>query len=175
MLLMVNITAHVYRRQWKTHAAKACTRCLAMAPASPKCCSPWLDEQIVGVTEFAISGGAKAKSKVGYAKSQSRITDRAACPELTVAPREVSPGHRPAKLEELKIPVLPWTRHRWKAFFRNLHTWAIFDRSAAAHAMTLGYRNRWRNHRLIEYSRASALYVINSEPLITVWAGKLHP
>lgn len=177
MPFMANITPRTFIDDAgrKLYVAKAPARVVSLAPSITEMLfALGLDEQIVGVTEFCdFPAGAKAKSKVGYANPnlESLIALR---PELIVAPREFHRANVLAKLEELKIPVLLLDATSLESIFSHLHTLGrIFDRSVAAHAMTLAMRNRMaeltaRTERL---ARVRVLYVINSEPLITVGPG----
>lgn len=177
MPFMANITPRTFIDDAgrKLYVAKPPARVVSLAPSITEMLfALGLDEQIVGVTEFCnFPEAAKAKSKVGYANPnlESLIALR---PELIVAPREFHRANVLAKLEELKIPVLLLDATSVESIFSHLHTLGrIFDRSTAAHAMTLAMRNRMAElvARTESLARVRVLYVINSQPLITVGPG----
>lgn len=177
MPFMANITPRTFIDDAgrKLYVAKAPARVVSLAPSITEMLfALGLDEQIVGVTEFCnFPEAAKAKSKVGYANPnlESLIALR---PELIVAPREFHRANVLAKLEELKIPVLLLDATSLESIFSHLHTLGrIFDRSTAAHAMTQAMRNRMAEltARTEPLARVRVLYVINSQPLITVGPG----
>lgn len=177
MPFMANITPRTFIDDAgrKLYVAKAPARVVSLAPSITEMLfALGLDEQIVGVTEFCnFPEAAKAKSKVGYANPnlESLIALR---PELVVAPREFHRANVLAKLEELKIPVLLLEATSLESIFSHLHTLGrIFDRSTAAHAMTLAMRNRMAEltARTEHLARVRVLYVINSQPLMTVGPG----
>ncbi len=177
MPFMANITPRTFIDDAgrKLYVAKAPTRVVSLAPSITEMLfALGLDEQIVGVTEFCdFPTAAKAKSKVGYANPnlESLI---ALQPELIVAPREFHRANVLAKLEELKIPVLLLEATSVENIFSHIHTLGrIFDRSTEAHAMTAAMRNRMAeiSRRTERLPRIRVLYVINSQPLITVGPG----
>lgn len=177
MPFMANITPRTFIDDAgrKLYVAKAPARVVSLAPSITEMLfALGLDEQIVGVTEFCnFPEAAKAKSKVGYANPnlESLIALR---PELIVAPREFHRANVLAKLEELKVPVLLLDATSLESIFSHLHTLGrIFDRSTAAHAMTLAMRNRMAelSAKTEHLARVRVLYVINSQPLITVGPG----
>ncbi|MBS0172131.1 MAG: cobalamin-binding protein [Nitrospira sp.] len=177
MPFMANITPRTFIDDAgrKLYVAKPPARVVSLAPSITEMLfALGLDEQIVGVTDFCnFPEAAKAKSKVGYANPnlESLIALR---PELIVAPREFHRANVLAKLEELKIPVLLLDATSLESIFSHLHTLGrIFDRSTAAHAMTAAMRNRMAEltARTQHLARVRVLYVINSQPLITVGPG----
>ena len=177
MPFMANITPRTFIDDAgrKLYVAKAPTRVVSLAPSITEMLfALGLDEQIVGVTEFCdFPTAAKTKSKVGYANPnlESLIALR---PELIVAPREFHRANVLAKLEELKIPVLLLEATSVENIFSHIHTLGrIFDRSTEAHAMTAAMRNRMAeiSRRTESLPRIRVLYVINSQPLITVGPG----
>ena len=177
MPFMANITPRTFIDDAgrKLYVAKAPTRVVSLAPSLTEMLfALGLDEQIVGVTEFCdFPTAAKTKSKVGYANPnlESLVALR---PELIVAPREFHRANVLAKLEELKIPVLLLEATSVESIFSHIHTLGrIFDRSTEAHAMTAAMRNRMAeiSRRTESLPRIRVLYVINSQPLITVGPG----
>ncbi len=177
MPFMANITPRTFIDDAgrKLYVAKAPTRVVSLAPSITEMLfALGLDEQIVGVTEFCdFPVAAKAKSKVGYANPnlESLVALR---PELIIAPREFHRANVLAKLEELKIPVLLLEATSVENIFSHIHTLGrIFDRSTEAHAMTAAMRSRMAeiSSRTEHLPRIRVLYVINSQPLITVGPG----
>lgn len=177
MPFMANITPRTFIDDAgrKLYVAKAPTRVVSLAPSITEMLfALGLDEQIVGVTDFCnFPVAAKSKSKVGYTNPnlESLVALR---PELIVAPREFHRANVLAKLEELKIPVLLLEATSVESIFSHIHTLGrIFDRSTEAHAMTAAMRSRMAeiSRRTEHLPRIRVLYVINSQPLITVGPG----
>lgn len=177
MPFMANITPRTFIDDAgrKLYVAKAPTRVVSLAPSITEMLfALGLDEQIVGVTEFCdFPPAAAPKPKVGYSNPnlESLIALR---PELIVAPLEFHRANVLAKLEELKIPVLLLEAASVEQIFSHIHTLGrIFDRSTVAHAMTADMRTRMAeiSRRTEHLSRTRVLYVINSQPLITVGPG----
>lgn len=177
MPFMANITPRTFIDDAgrKLYVAKAPTRVVSLAPSITEMLfALGLDEQIVGVTEFCdYPAAAKAKPKIGYANPnlESLLALR---PELIVAPREFHRANVLAKLEELKIPVMLLEATSVENIFSHIHTLGrIFDRSPVAHAMTQAMRTRMAeiSGRTALLPRVRVLYVINSQPLITVGPG----
>ncbi|MBX3122680.1 MAG: ABC transporter substrate-binding protein [Nitrospira sp.] len=177
MPFMANITPRTFIDDAgrKLYVAKAPTRVVSLAPSITEMLfALGLDEQVVGVTDFCnFPEAAAAKPKVGYSNPnlESLIALR---PELIVAPLEFHRANVLAKLEELKIPVLLLEAASLEQVFAHIHTLGrIFDRSTAAHAMTAEMRQQMAeiSRRTEGLSRTRVLYVINSQPLITVGPG----
>ncbi|MCC2642931.1 MAG: putative Vitamin import system, periplasmic binding protein BtuF [Nitrospira sp.] len=159
----------------KLYVAKAPTRVVSLAPSITEMLfALGLDEQIVGVTEFCdFPSAAAGKPKIGYANPnlESLVALR---PELVVAPREFHRANVLAKLDELKIPVFLLEATSLENIFSHIHQLGrIFDRSTTAHGMTQAMRTQMTEiSRLVEtMPRRRVLYVINSQPLITVGPG----
>jgi iron complex transport system substrate-binding protein len=174
MPFMANVTPRTFVDDAgrKLYVAKAPTRVVSLAPSITEMLfALGLDEQVVGVTDFCnFPAAAEAKPKIGYSNPnlESLIALR---PELIVAPLEFHRANVLAKLEELKIPVLLLEATSLEQVFAHIHTLGrIFDRSTAAHAMTADMRAQMAeiSRRTEGVSRKRVLYVINSQPLITV-------
>ncbi|HQV12925.1 MAG TPA: cobalamin-binding protein, partial [Nitrospira sp.] len=177
MPFMANITPRTFIDDAgrKLYVAKAPTRVVSLAPSITEMLfALGLDEQVVGVTDFCnFPAAATAKPKVGYSNPnlESLLALR---PELIVAPREFHRANVLAKLEELKIPVLLLEATSLEQVFAHIHTLGrIFDRSTAAHALTAEMRQQMAeiSRRTEGLPRTRVLYVINSQPLITVGPG----
>ena len=177
MPFMANITPRTFVDDAgrKLYVAKAPQRVVSLAPSITEMLfALGLDEQVVGVTEFCdFPAGAAAKPKIGYANPnlESLIALR---PDLIVAPREFHRANVLAKLDELKIPVFLLEATSLENIFSHIHQLGrIFDRSPAAQAMTQAMRQRMAeiSGRAEHLPRTRVLYVINSQPLITVGPG----
>ncbi len=93
---------------------------------------------------------------------------------MIVAPREFHRANVLAKLDELKIPVLLLEATSLENIFSHIHhVGADFRSLDEAHAMTAAMRNRMAeiSRRTEHLPRIRVLYVINSQPLITVGPG----
>jgi iron complex transport system substrate-binding protein len=177
MPFMANITPRTFIDDAgrKLYVAKAPNRVVSLAPSITEMLfALGLDEQVVGVTEFCdFPAAATAKPKIGYANPnlESLLALR---PDMVVAPREFSRANVLAKLDELKVPVFLIEAASLEHIFSHIHQLGrIFDRSSAAHAMTLAMRQRMAEiSRLVDpLPRRRVLYVLNSRPLITVGPG----
>ncbi len=177
MPFMANVTPRTFVDDAgrKLYVAKAPTRVVSLAPSITEMLfALGLNEQVVGVTDFCnFPAAAAAKPKIGYSNPnlESLIALR---PELIVAPLEFHRANVLAKLEELKIPVLLLEATSLEQVFAHIHTLGrIFDRSTAAHAMTADMRAQMAeiSRRTEGLARRRVLYVINSQPLITVGPG----
>ena len=177
MPFMANITPRTFIDDAgrKLYVAKAPTRVVSLAPSITEMLfALGLDEQIVGVTEFCdFPAAAAAKPKVGYANPnlESLVALR---PEMIVAPREFLRANVLAKLDELKVPVFLIEATSLENIFAQIHQLGrIFDRSTVAHAMTFAMRKHMAEiSGLVEpLPRRRVLYVLNSQPLITVGPG----
>jgi iron complex transport system substrate-binding protein len=173
--------AHVSTRSFvddaghRIYLAKAPARIVSLAPnITEMLFSIGLEEQIVGVTEFCdYPLAAKSKAKVGYANPsvEAIITLR---PELVLAPRDFLRPDLQAKLEQLKIPVFVLDAHTLEDIPLHIHTLGqMFEKVSAANAVTQLMRERITEiRRKVEPLPARrVLYVLNSQPLITVGPG----
>lgn len=177
MPFMANITPRTFVDDAgrKLYVAKVPTRVVSLAPSITEMLfALGLDEQIVGVTEFCdFPAAAAGKPKIGYANPnlESLVALR---PDMIVAPSEFHRANVLAKLDELKIPVFLLEATSLENIFSHIHQLGrIFDRSTTAHAMTQSMRQRMAeiSGRAEHLPRTRVLYVINSQPLITVGPG----
>jgi iron complex transport system substrate-binding protein len=177
MPFMANVTPRTFVDDAgrKLYVAKVPQRVVSLAPSITEMLfALGLDEQVVGVTEFCdFPAGAAGKPKVGYANPnlESLIALR---PDMIVAPREFHRANVLAKLDELKIPVFLLEATSLENIFSHIHQLGrIFDRSPTAHAMTQAMRQRMVEiiGRAEHLPRTRVLYVINSQPLISVGPG----
>ncbi|MBI4001434.1 MAG: cobalamin-binding protein [Nitrospira defluvii] len=177
MPFMANITPRTFIDDAgrKLYVAKAPMRVVSLAPSITEMLfALGLDEQIVGVTEFCdFPAAAAAKPKIGYANPnlESLIALR---PDMIIAPREFHRANVLAKLDELKVPVFLLDASSLENIFSHIHQLGrIFDRSTIAHALTLAMRKQMADisSRVESLPRTRVLYVLNSQPLITVGPG----
>jgi iron complex transport system substrate-binding protein len=156
----------------KLYLAKAPTRVVSLAPSITEMLfALGLDEHIVGVTDFCnYPVAALAKPKVGYTRPniEALLSLR---PDIVAAPSEFLRADVLAKLEELKVPVFILRARSLEDVFTHIHLLGrIFDRSAAADALTRHMRERLEQltRQLDATEHTRVLYVLSSQPLITV-------
>ena len=173
--------AHVSSRSFvddaghRIYLAKPPARIVSLAPSITEMLfSLGLEEQIVGVTEFCdYPAAAKSKAKVGYANPSMEVII-ALRPELVLAPRDFLRPDLQVKLEQLKIPVFVLDAHTLEDIPLHIHTLGqMFEKVSAASAVTQHIRQRLAEiKRKVETLPAKrVLYVLNSQPLITVGPG----
>jgi iron complex transport system substrate-binding protein len=177
MPFMANITPRTFVDDAgrKLYLAKAPTRIVSLAPSITEMLfALGLDEQIVGVTEFCdFPAAAKSKTKVGYSNPnvETLVSLR---PDLVLAPQEFLRADLRAKLEQLKIPTFILEAKTLEDIPLQLQTLGrILERSTEANGVALAIRQRTaeiqRKAELLSPKRV--LYVLNSQPLITVGPG----
>jgi iron complex transport system substrate-binding protein len=181
MPFMANITPRTFVDDAgrKLYVAKAPRRVVSLAPSITEMLfAIGLDEQIVGVTEFCdFPPAAKSKPKVGY--SSPNIEALVALePDLVLAPKEFLRADVLAKLEQLKIPTFILEAKSLEEIPLHIQTLGrIVERSPEAAAVAHAMRQRMAEvKRKVESLPAKrVLYVLNSQPLITVGPGSfLH-
>lgn len=133
-----------------------------------------LDEEIVGVTEFCdFPPEALTKPKVGYAIPNLE-TIVALQPQLVLAPRTFLRVDLLSKLEQLKIPTFILDPHTVEDIFAHIQLLGrMLGRSEEANGKAALMRKQLAglSSRLADLPRPSLLYILNSEPLITVGPG----
>lgn len=177
--------AHVSQRSFvddlgrRIYLASPPSRIVSLAPSITEMLfAIGLDEQIVGVTEFCdFPPAAKSKPKVGY--SNPNIEALVALqPDLVLASKEFLRADVLAKLEQLKIPTFLLEAKSLEEIPLHIQTLGrIVERSPEAAAVTHAMRQRMAEvKRKVESLPAKrVLYVLNSQPLITVGPGSfLH-
>ena len=177
MPFMANITPRTFVDDAgrKLYLAKAPTRIVSLAPSVTEMLfALGLDQEIVGVTEFCdFPAAAKSKAKVGY--SNPNIEALVALqPDLVLAPIEFLRADVLAKLEQLKIPTFILEAKRLEDIPLHIQTLGrIIERSPEASAVAQAMRQRMAElTRKVESLAAKrVLYVLNSQPLITVGPG----
>lgn len=173
--------AHVSSRAFvddaghRIYLAKPPARVVSLAPSITEMLfALGLDEQIVGVTEFCdYPAAAQSKTKVGYSNPSLEAVI-ALRPEMVLAPKDFLRPDLQAKLEQLKIPVFVLDAHTMEEIPLQIHTLGkMFEKTEAAHDVTQHMRQRLAEIRRTVESRPTkrVLYVLNSQPLITVGPG----
>jgi len=173
--------AHVSSRSFvddagrKIYLAKTPTRIVSLAPSVTEMAfAIGAGDQLVGVTEFCdFPPEALKKPKVGYANPNLESL-MALQPDLVLAPKEFLKPDVIMKLEQLKAPVFVVAATTVEDIFAQLHTLGrMLDRSVAANdvIMTLRQRLAEMKLRMQGVPPVRVLYVLNSQPLITVGPG----
>jgi iron complex transport system substrate-binding protein len=174
MPFMANIASRTFvdNAGRKLYFAKSPQRVMSLAPSITEMLfALGLDDQIVGVTNFCnYPPAAAAKPKIGYTHPnlESLVALR---PDMVAAPSEFLRADMLAKLDELKIPVFILQAKSLEDVFSHIHVLGrIFDRSSAADALTRSMRERLGElaRHLETTPHARVLYVLSSQPLITV-------
>jgi len=131
-------------------------------------------EQVVGVTQFCdYPSEAQTRPKVGYARPnlESIIALR---PDLVVASREFIRADLLGKFEQLKVPVFILEARTIEEVLSHIQTLGrMLDRGVTANQVVADMRRRIDEIkvRLRAVPPLRSLYVINSQPLITVGPG----
>lgn len=173
--------AHVSSRSFvddagrKIYLAKTPTRIVSLAPSVTEMLfAIGAGNQLVGVTQFCnYPPEALKKPKVGYANPNLESLV-ALQPDLVVAPNEVLKPDIVSKLEQLKIPVFVLAEKNVEDIFGHLQTLGrMVDRSTDANAVAMNLRRQIAEirQRTEGVSPVRVLYVLNSQPLITVGPG----
>jgi len=173
--------AHVSSRSFvddagrKIYLAKTPARIVSLAPSVTEMLfAIGAADQIVGVTQFCnYPPEALKKPKVGYANPNLESLV-ALQPDLVVGPNEFLKPDVVLKLEQLKIPVFALTEKHVEDIFIHIQTLGrMLDRSTTANAVAMELRQQVTQikERTERFSPVRVLYVLNSEPLITVGPG----
>jgi iron complex transport system substrate-binding protein len=173
--------AHVSQRSFvddlgrRIYLASPPSRIVSLAPSITEMLfAIGLDEQIVGVTEFCdYPAAATSRTKVGYSNPNLEIL-ASLQPDLVLAPPDFLRADLQAKLEQLKIPTFILDAKTLDDIPLHIQTLGrIAERSTEASALAQAMRQR-----IAEIKRRTAtlppkrvLYVLNSQPLITVGPG----
>lgn len=177
MPFMANITPRTFVDDLgrKIYLAKAPTRIVSLAPSVTEILfAIGLHEQIVGVSDFCdYPPEAKQKAKVGYSHPNIEVIVTLQ-PDLVLAPRAFLQADLLAKLEQLKIPTFIVDPESFEEIPSRIQTIGrIVNRSASADVVAMEMRQRIAAIRAKTeaLSRVRVLYVLNSQPLITVGPG----
>jgi len=177
MPFMANVTPRTFVDDLgrKIFLAKAPTRVVSLAPSITEILyAIGLTDEIVGVSEFCdYPAAAKQKPKVGYAHPNIEVIISLQ-PDLVLAPRAFLRADLLAKLEQLKIPTFVVDPESFEEIPSRIQTVGrILNRSASADgvAMTMRQRIAAIRKKLDMVAQVRVLYVLNSQPLITVGPG----
>ncbi len=173
--------AHVSSRSFvddagrRVYLAKSPTRIVSLAPSVTEMVfAIGAGDQLVGVTEFCdFPPAALKKQKIGYSNPNLESL-LAFQPDLVLAPKEFLKPDVLMKLEQLKVPVFVMAATTVEDIFAHLHQLGrMLDRSAAANDLTTTLRRQLTEmkSRVQGVSPIRVLYVLNSQPLITVGPG----
>lgn len=173
--------AHVSSRSFvddtgrRIYLAKTPNRVISLAPSVTEMLfAIGAGAQVVGVTQFCdYPPEAAQKAKVGYANPNIE-TLVALQPDLIVAPQEFLKPDLIGKLEQFKVPVFILSARTVEDVVSHIQTLGrMLDRSTEA--TVLGMDLRQQIARIKARTQGAApvrvLYVLNSEPLITVGPG----
>ncbi len=173
--------AHVSQRSFvddlgrRTYLAGAPARIISLAPSVTEILfALGAGDQVVGVTEYCdYPAEAKAKPKVGYTRPnvESLVALR---PDLILSPDEFLQPDLLLKLEELKIAVIVFRDTSIEDILTHVTTIGrMLDRTAVANTLASDIRQRLADMkaRLRGQPTRRVLYVLNSEPLMTVGPG----
>ena len=173
--------AHVSERAYvddagrRMYFAKPPARIVSLAPSITEILFALeAGDQIVGVTDFCdFPLEAAKKPKVGY--SNPNLESLAALqPDLVVAPNDFLKPDAIAKLEQLKIPVFILADKNVEGIFIHIQTLGrIVGRSSKADTVAMQLRQQVATiqQRIQGMPPVRMLYVLNSQPLITVGPG----
>jgi len=133
-----------------------------------------LGERVVGVTQYCdYPPEARAKPKVGYIHPNLESVV-ALQPDLVLAPREFLRGEVLGKLEQLKIPTYIMDAGMIDDVLSHIRTLGRMLGASDAADELAGRMQRHLDEikaRTATLPRPRVLYVLNSEPLITVGPG----
>ncbi|HYR60772.1 MAG TPA: cobalamin-binding protein [Nitrospiraceae bacterium] len=177
MPFMANITPRTFVDDLgrKIFLAKAPTRVVSLAPNITEILyAIGLNDEIVGVTEFCdYPPAAQQKPKIGYAQPNIEAIIKLE-PDLVLAPRAFLRADLLAKLEQLKIPTFVVDPESFEEIPSRIQTVGrILNRSSSADGVAMAMRQRIASIRskMEVVAQVRVLYVLNSQPLITVGPG----
>lgn len=159
----------------KLYLAKVPKRIISLAPSITEILfALGLNEEIVGVTEFCdFPPQALEKTKVGY--SHPNLESIVALqPDLVLAPQSLMRVDLLQKLEHLKIPTFVLEPHTVEDIMAHIQMLGrMVGRSQEGNEKTAMLRKQLSSlsQELEGLPRPTMLYVLNSEPLITVGPG----
>jgi cobalamin transport system substrate-binding protein len=163
----------------KIYLSKPPTRVVSLAPSITETLfAIGLGERVVGVTQFCdYPPEARAKPKVGYMHPNVESIV-ALQPDLVLAPREFIRADVLGKLEQLKIAAFILDAKTVEDIPAHIQTIGrMLDHSGPANQAAMALRQHLAELRtkIEALPRPRVLYVLNSQPLITVGPGSfLH-
>ncbi len=156
----------------KIYLAKTPTRIVSLAPSITEILFALnLRDEVVGVTQFCdFPPAAQAKPKIGagFPNVEAIV---ALQPDLVVGQQGFVRADVLAKLEHLKIPTFMMDAKTLEDILAHIQTMGrIVDRQPVANEVVAGLRQRIQavKDRLNGETKLRVLYVLNSDPLITV-------
>lgn len=177
MPFMANLTSRTFVDDLgrKLYLAKPPTRIVSLAPSVTEILfAIGLDQEIVGVTPFCdFPVQAKTKPKIAYANPNLESIV-ALKPDLVLAPSTFLRADLLAKLEQLKVPTFILDAKNIEDVPSHVQTVGrMLNRSAEADRVATGMRQRIAavKERMEPLPRRRVLYVLNTEPFITVGPG----
>jgi iron complex transport system substrate-binding protein len=177
MPFMANVSARAYVDDVgrRIYLAKSPARIVSLAPSITEMLFAMeAGDQLVGVTDFCdYPPEAMKKPKVGYSNPnlESLVAFQ---PDLVVAPNDFLKPDVIVKLEQLKIPVFILADKNVEDIFVHIQTLGrIVGRSPKADAVAMQLRQQVAaiKERIQRRAPVRMLYVLNSQPLITVGPG----
>lgn len=159
----------------KLYLAKPPTRIVSLAPSITEMLfAIGLDHEIVGVTDFCnYPPAALTKPKVAY--SQPNLEALVALqPQLVLAPQSFLRADLLNKLDQLKIPTFIMESHTVEGIFSHMQVLGrMLGQSLKANEQAARLRRQVADltQRLEGRPRPTILYVLNSNPLMTVGPG----
>ena len=159
----------------KLYLAKPPKRIVSLAPSiTESLFAIGLDDEIVGVTDFCnYPPAALTKPKVAY--SQPNLESLVALePQLVLAPPSFLRADLLTKLEQLKIPTFVLESKTVEDIFGHIQLLGrMVGRASEANAFAADLRKQVMalTKKVEDRPRPTLLYVLNSEPLITVGPG----
>lgn len=173
--------AHVSQRSFlddlgrRIYLAKAPSRIISLAPSVTEILfALGAGEQVVGVTPYCdYPAEAQTKTKIGYAHPNLESLV-ALQPDLILAPHEFVQPDVLAKLEQLKISVFVLRATSLEDVITHVQTVGrMLERTPTANDLAGNIRRRLAEikSRLGDRPKRRVLYVLNSEPLMTVGPG----
>jgi iron complex transport system substrate-binding protein len=159
----------------KLYLAKPPTRIVSLAPSVTEILfAIGLDQEIVGVTPFCdYPPQAQGKPKVGYVQPNLEALV-ALRPDLVLAPREFLRADILSKLEQLKISIFVLDAKTLDDIPSHIQTIGrMVERGPAADRLATDLRRQVAEikRRVSDLPRPRLLYVLHSQPLITVGPG----
>ncbi len=159
----------------KIFLAKVPNRLVSLAPSLTETLyAIGVGDRVVGVTEFCdYPPEARTKPKVGYSHPNLE-TIVGLQPDLVLAPRDFIRPDVLGKLEQLKIPTFVAEAKTVEDIASQIQMIGrMLDRSESADRVAMELRRRLTElkGRTETLARPRVLYVLNSQPLITVGPG----
>ncbi len=159
----------------KLYLAKPPKRIVSLAPSITEILfAIGAENELVGVTDFCnFPPAALEKPKVGYSHPNLEVLV-ALEPQLVLAPPSFLRADLLAKLEQLKIPTFVMESKTVEGIFGHIQMLGrMVGRASEANAYTAVMRKEIAvlTKQVEGHPRPTLLYVLNSEPLITVGPG----